>query len=106
MQTMYFETSSFIRHEGNLVDLAAYRRKLSAVSGESWAPRFEEASEPEPEAREVPRLTVLPTWEARTETPRAHRTRRGRRLALALDLCASLAVIALTVCAALSFLQL
>ena len=46
MQTMYFETSSFIRHEGNLVDLAAYRQKLSAVSGGCWAPRFVELDAP------------------------------------------------------------
>ena len=36
MQTIYYQTSSFIRHEGNVVDLGAYRRKLSAVSGGDW----------------------------------------------------------------------
>ena len=38
MQTIYYETSNFIRHEGNLVDLAAYRQKLAAVSGGNWSP--------------------------------------------------------------------
>ena len=38
MQTIYYETSNFIRHEGNLVDLAAYRQKLAAVSGGNGAP--------------------------------------------------------------------
>ena len=33
MQTIYYKTEHFIRHQGNLVDLAAYRQKLSAVSG-------------------------------------------------------------------------
>lgn len=106
MQTMYFETSSYIRHEGNLVDLAAYRQKLSAASGGSWPRQFEEAAEPEEELREAPRLAVLPARGARPEPPRARRARRAHRLALALDLCASLAVIVLTVCAAMSFLQL
>ena len=50
MQTIYYKTSSFIRHEGNLVDLAAYRQKLSAVSGD-WAPAVQ-ASLPEPAPEE------------------------------------------------------
>ena len=37
MQTIYYRTEHFIRHQGNLVDLAAYRQKLSAVSGGALA---------------------------------------------------------------------
>lgn len=106
MQTIYFETRSFIRHEGNLVDLSAYRQKLSAAAGGSWAAQFEADAEAGPEAGEPPRLTVLSAGEARAQPPRARRTRRAIRAALALDLCASLAIIALTACAALSFLRL
>ena len=41
MQTIYYRTEHFIRHQGNLVDLAAYRQKLSAVSGGDLAPVLE-----------------------------------------------------------------
>ena len=33
MQTIYYETSNFIRPEGKLEDLAVYRQRLAAVSG-------------------------------------------------------------------------
>lgn len=99
MQTIYYKTSSFIRHEGNLVDLAAYRQKLSAVSGD-WAPAVQ-APLPEPAPEERPALRLLEPGEA----PRPpHRGRAVRRLSLALDLCASLAVVVLTLSAAASFL--
>ena len=66
MQTIYYETSNFIRHEGNLVDLAAYRQKLAAVSGGNWSPAPE--GSPAFEAEAPPRTgTVLrlvpPHWE-------------------------------------------
>ena len=35
MQTIYFTTSNFIRHEGNLVDLTEYRRKLAQAQGKA-----------------------------------------------------------------------
>ena len=34
MQTMYYKTSSFIQHTGNVVDLEEYRRK-AALARES-----------------------------------------------------------------------
>ena len=34
MQTIYFETTHFIRHTGNLVDLTEYRRKLEQIRQE------------------------------------------------------------------------
>ena len=99
MQTMYYKTSSFIRHQGNLVDLAAYRRKLSAVSG-GWAPEAAPAADLE----EGPALRLLPrAGERRAPRGRVLR-RRARRLAAALDLCASLAVVVLALSAAASFL--
>lgn len=71
MQTIYFTTSNFIRHEGNLVDLTEYRRKLAQVQGQ-----------PEPEEEEV--------RPARTRT--AHR-RRGFLPGMMLDCAASIALI-------------
>lgn len=107
MQTIYYETSNFIRHEGNLVDLGAYRQKLAAVSGESWGP--EPAAplmyEVEKMPSSVPVLTLVPQ-----ESPAQRRARRSRKrvrgFALALDFCASLAIVVLTVCAVAAFLQL
>lgn len=44
MQTFYFTTSNFIRHEGNMVDLTEYRRKLALAQGQTEPEKpFEEA---------------------------------------------------------------
>lgn len=60
MQTIYYRTEHFIRHQGNLVDLAAYRQKLSAVSGGDLAPVLD-APVPEPEPGDRgPELYLLP----------------------------------------------
>lgn len=72
MQTIYFTTSNFIRHEGNLVDLTEYRRKLALAQGQS---------EPEKEEEIQP---------VRTRT--AHR-RRGLLPGMMLDYAASIALI-------------
>lgn len=72
MQTIYFTTSNFIRHEGNVVDLTEYRRKLALAQGQA---------EPEPE----------PVKERR---PVRTRTARRRGLTgLVLDYAASAALI-------------
>lgn len=71
MQTIYFTTSNFIRHEGNLVDLTEYRRKLALAQGQ-----------PEPEEEVVP--------PARTRTVRR---RRGFLPGMMLDYAASIALI-------------
>lgn len=42
MQTIYFTTSNFIRHEGNLVDLTEYRRKLALAQGQDEPEEKEE----------------------------------------------------------------
>lgn len=74
MQTIYFTTSNFIRHEGNLVDLTEYRRKLALAQGES-------ACEPEP----------APQTEARPARSRTRR--RAVRPGMMLDYAASVALI-------------
>ena len=71
MQTIYYQTSSFIRHEGNVVDLGAYRRKLSAVSGGDWEDvPVQEPAPTQPEAAAAGRTcagwalpwTCWPAW--------------------------------------------
>lgn len=54
MQTIYFTTSNFIRHEGNMVDLTEYRRKLALAQG-STSPVTEEPTAPAPRPRTVHR---------------------------------------------------
>ena len=105
MQTIYYQTSSFIRHEGNVVDLGAYRRKLSAVSGGDWEDvPVQEPAPTQPEAA-VPLLRLVPP-----ESPKVRAARRRRqnvrRVGLALDLLASLAVVAVTVTAMVQFVRL
>ena len=72
MQTVYFTTSNFIRHEGNMVDLTEYRRKLALAQGEA-------AGTEEP-AVYVPRR-------------RTNRRRRTLTLGAVLDCAASLVLI-------------
>ena len=74
MQTIYYQTSSFIRHEGNVVDLGAYRRKLSAVSGGDWEDvPVQEPAPTQPEAA-VPLLRLVPP-----ESPKVRAARRRRQ---------------------------
>ena len=107
MQTIYYRTEHFIRHQGNLVDLAAYRQKLSAVSGGDLAPVLEEpVPDPEPMAQ-GPELYLLP--KPAPVSPRRRSARRQRRLrppAVGVGLCASLAGGALTAGALAAFLGL
>ena len=107
MLTIYYTTEHFIQHQGNLVDLAAYRQKLSAVSGGDLAPVLAEpVADPEPEV-ERPQLYLLPKPAPMTHRRRsARRQRRLRRAAVVLDLCASIAVVALTAGALVAFLGL
>lgn len=107
MQTIYYKTEHFIRHQGNLVDLAAYRQKLSAVSGGDLAPVLDEpVADPEPQAQ-GPELYLLPKPAPMTPRRRsAQRQRRLRRAAVVLDLCASAAIVALTAGALAAFLGL
>lgn len=72
MQTIYFTTSNFIRHEGNMVDLTEYRRKLALAQGQA-----------EPVEEEV-----IPPVRTRT----VHR-RKGILPGMMLDYAASVALI-------------
>lgn len=104
MQSMYFETDRFIQHEGNLVDLTAYRQKLSAVSGDCWPAQDE--GFPGPEVADEPALTILPERREPFRRTGGGRVRRVSRAALVLDLCATLAIVVLTAAAVAGFLLL
>lgn len=73
MQTLYYTTSNFIRHTGNVVDLQEYRRRLELANGPECR-REEEA--PRPQAKSAPR--------------------RRRSRGMTLDYCASLGVLIMT----------
>ena len=86
MQTIYYRTEHFIRHQGNLVE--------------------EPVPDAEPRAQ-GPELYLLPKPAPMTPRRRmARRQRRLRRAAVVLDLCASIAVVALTAGALAAFLGL
>ena len=107
MQTIYYRTKHFIRHQGNLVDLAAYRQKLSAVSGGDLAPALEEpAACLENPAEGHLRLLPKPARPSRCREGRQTRKAHLQRAAVVLDLCASIAVVALSVAALAAFLAL
>lgn len=72
METIYFTTSNFIRHEGNVVDLAEYRRKLAQAT--------------------APKAEVLPE-EEETAAPRPRTAHRRYRPGMLLDCAASVALI-------------
>jgi len=94
MQTMYYKTSSFIQHTGNIIDLGELRRRQVLAQHDSLARQPEEeryAPEEEPAFRPV----VL------TTTPAQRRRARRERQAWRLDVCASLSVIFVTLVFAL-----
>lgn len=93
MQTVYYATSNYIRHEGNLVDLSEFRRKLTLTQEGSLAPRLEHHSQPAPVQK--PQLTLLPSTGKK-------RGRRREWAAWVLDACASLGVIVMTLSFALN----
>ena len=78
MQTLYYTTKSFIRHQDNVVDLTEYRRRLAQAV------------------------------QAQAEPRRSRRSHTGRasRGALFLDGCASLGVVVMTVIFTLRVLAL
>lgn len=96
MQTVYYQTSSFIRHTGNLVDLEEFRRKSALAQADSLARQPEplysaeelESSERQEDSGFQP--VVL------TMSPPQRRQARRVRQAWALDACASLAVVLMT----------
>lgn len=89
MQTMYYATSNYIRHTGNLVDLNEYRRRQAIAQEGSLAPQLDAAVEAEPAPAQEVTLTLLPA-----ERPR--RRSRCEGSAWVLDVCASLCVVVMT----------
>ena len=89
MQTMYYSTSNYIRHTGNVVDLSEYRRKLVAAMEPALqpGPRFEQQAEPV----------------AAPARPRRSEQRRARR-AMLTDLLSSAAVLLTTLVVTAQFL--
>lgn len=95
MQTMYYKTSNFIQHQGNVVDLEEFRRRTAAAQRDSLARRMEEdlwQEEPaEWEPEESGFRPVVLTLDKKT------RRRLGReRRAWLLDIWASAAVMLMT----------
>lgn len=94
MQTIFYKTSHFIRHTGNLVDLEEFRHRTFAAQRDSLARQPEvlcEAREPDAaEEEHVFRPVVLTLSQG--ERRRARQVRR----AWTLDACASLAVVIMT----------
>ena len=88
MKTVYYKTSNFIAHTGNIVDLNELRRKQAAAQRDSLARQPEAWRVPEEEPAFRPVVATLTPEERR----RAARERRAWRL----DACASLAVILMT----------
>lgn len=94
MQTMYYKTSNFIRHSGNVIDLTELRRQQALAQHDSLARQPEDVDlSPEPEIREEePAFRPVVLTLSRGQRRRARRTRR----AWMLDACASLAVVLMT----------
>ena len=90
MQTMYYKTSNFIQHSGNVIDLTELRRRQAAAQRDSLARQPEAAYLPEERSEPEFRPVVLTMSSAQRR--RARRERRAWRL----DVCASLAVILMT----------
>ena len=91
MQTIYYKTSHFISHTGNLVDLEDYRAKLEQVQRDSLARSRESLYEEPGEAAEADFRPVVLTL-----SPRQRRRAGWERRSWALDACASLAVVLMT----------
>ena len=87
MQTIYYSTPNFIRHTGNVVDLDAYRQKLTLSRRDNLAPQLEEEDA----------CWGAPEQGAGPASARLRRGSRRARRALRLDCAASLCVILMTV---------
>ncbi len=91
MQTIYYTTHNFIRHRSNVVDLGEYRRRLDLAQSSSLAPDYRQ----EAPAPEVTPLRLVEAGEKPLSKQERRSARRARQ-AWALDVCASLAVLAMT----------
>ena len=85
MQTIYYTTNSFVRREGNVIDLADYRRRQQQAD-------FCEAEETAPPC---PVHEIFPGAQNML-TPEQKRRRRRVRQAWTLDVCASLSIVIMT----------
>lgn len=90
MQTMYYKTSNFIQHTGNVIDLTELRRRQAAAQRDNLARQPEAFYVPEEPEEPAFRPVVL------TMTRSQRRRARRERRAWTLDVCASLAVILMT----------
>ena len=106
MQTLYFTTRNFVRSEGNVVDLAEYRRRLRLCSGYTgtveadnvcWDADYDELE-----------WDAFPAEEAPTPVPmrRKHKSAGFFALSNLPELCATLAVIVMAVALVIRFIQL
>ena len=98
MQTMYYKTSNFVQHSGNVVDLELFRQKRALTQQDSLARQFTDggwSQETGKRTRPAFQPVVL------TTTPAQRRRARKERRAWKLDICASLSVILMTVIFAL-----
>ena len=86
MQTIYYTTNSFVRREGNVIDLNEYRRRMEQDN-------ICKAREEEP--LPCPIHEIFP-GASRMLTPEQLRRRRRVRQAWTLDICASLGVVIMT----------
>ena len=102
MQTIYYKTSNYIRHQGNVVDLGDYRTRLDAVSGGHWVPEAELVEEPW-EAAPAAELYVMER--PRPAAPVRKKKSRRAELRFIMDICASTAVLLLTMTAVMQFLR-
>jgi len=91
MQTIYYSTSNFIRHTGNLVDLNEFRRKQALAQQDSLARQLDR---PQPEPAFQPRIVTIQPQAQTASRPR--RKHRRDRLTWILDACASVGVVAMT----------
>ena len=90
MKTVYYKTSNFIQHSGNVIDLTELRRRQAAAQRDSLARQPEAAYISEERSEPGFRPVVLTM--SRAQRRRAAWERRAWRL----DACASLAVILMT----------
>ena len=104
MQTIYYQTKNFIRHEGNVVSLQDYRTRLQACSGFDAVPVCEESPEAEPvwTLREELPAARPAVRETPTEPANPHRVLSLHNLP---DLCATVAILVMAVTVIVRFLQ-
>ena len=95
MQTMYYKTSNFIQHTGNMVDLNEFRRRQAAAAQRDSLARQPEVEAYLPEEEPGFQPVVL------TPSPEERRRTRRERRAWRLDAYASLAVVLMTLVFAL-----